>query len=919
MQKRELGESGLEVSALGFGLMGLNFAYGPGLPKDEAVVLIRSAFERGVTFFDTAEAYGPFTNEEIVGEALEPVRDQVVIATKFGFRNGVPGDGMDSRPERIRQVAEASLRRLRTDRIDLFYQHRVDPEVPIEDVAGTVRDLIGEGKVKHFGLSEAGARTIRRAHAVQPVTALQSEYSLWWRALVPGANGRLARNTTRVFPRDSHAELTACLRRAHRLSNPDPERVAILEGDVLDRATLERAMDEEDVVFASLAGALEQQAESVVAALQGGGGRRLDHAQRGVALAEGLDHAGGAVDSGTRNRIDRARAGSGRPQQARTIGPVQIRARRPCSFYIFARRAGRIGRGARTGAARPFRSAWGRGAPRAACRRAGTSLAPGCGPMQRGENRKPVDGRPVGARRGGQEVLGGGAVSVPSGGGGALARGTALFHDIGHRCRIAFARRRARRSVARVVRDRRARGPRVVSTRGASAEPVPTRRRSANGGRASWSPLGSSRRDLRRAPSMSLLSHRNGDPQPNAGRPRGFLRRPRNAGDPSCKIVEGAEDPPGRRDPMTHNGTSRSSLISAAADLLGPSFRTLARSVQTGVVLLDGAGSPSFANRAASELFGLDPDTEEGILLRRLGELLEGASASAATDEAQEIELTHGQRARRLSLRRIHVEEGAEGCGTLVLVEDATRTAALRASLALASRMRLWNLFRTEVHDLETPLNALSLHLELLKHSLREEEDKPQKVRREQEELLASLRTEVGRFGSSLDEFLHRTILDDGGPEPVDVCDIVRQTARLVRSAVEAADLRLRLVLPEEPVPVLARASQVKQALLNLVFNAIDALCEGGESGEVTLSVEPSASRVVLRVQDEGPGLSPEIAKLAFELNFTTKPGGTGIGLPVARSLIEANGGRLELKAGAPAGATVEITLPVFTAPPIHS
>jgi aryl-alcohol dehydrogenase-like predicted oxidoreductase len=178
---RKLGRSGLEVSAIGFGCMGLNFAYGPGLGKQEAISLIRDAFASGVTFFDTAEAYGPFTNEELVGEALAPIRDQVVIATKFGFKNGDPTAGMDSRPERIREVADAALKRLKTDRIDLFYQHRVDLNVPMEDVAGTVKDLIREGKVKHFGLSEAGVQSIRRAHAVQPVTALQSEYSLWWR------------------------------------------------------------------------------------------------------------------------------------------------------------------------------------------------------------------------------------------------------------------------------------------------------------------------------------------------------------------------------------------------------------------------------------------------------------------------------------------------------------------------------------------------------------------------------------------------------------------------------------------------------------------------------------------------------------------------------------------------------------------
>jgi aryl-alcohol dehydrogenase-like predicted oxidoreductase len=161
--------------------MGLSFGYGPATDRREGVRLIRAAVERGVTFFDTAEAYGPFTNEELVGEALEPFRERVVIATKFGFKEGVPKNGLDSRPERIRAVAEASLKRLRTDRIDLFYQHRVDPDVPIEDVAGTVKDLIREGKVNHFGMSEAGMQTIRRAHAVQPVTALQSEYSLWWR------------------------------------------------------------------------------------------------------------------------------------------------------------------------------------------------------------------------------------------------------------------------------------------------------------------------------------------------------------------------------------------------------------------------------------------------------------------------------------------------------------------------------------------------------------------------------------------------------------------------------------------------------------------------------------------------------------------------------------------------------------------
>src|SRR5713226_5327308 len=184
MQKRTLGHSNLEVSALGLGCMGMSFAYGPPADKQEMIRLLRSAVERGITFIDTAEAYGPFTNEELVGEALSPFHGHVVIATKFGFKLGPNGEqmGQDSRPEHIKQVAEGSLKRLKVDAIDLFYQHRVDPDVPIEDVAGAVQDLIQEGKVKHFGLSEAGVQTIRRAHAVQPVTALQSEYSLWWRA-----------------------------------------------------------------------------------------------------------------------------------------------------------------------------------------------------------------------------------------------------------------------------------------------------------------------------------------------------------------------------------------------------------------------------------------------------------------------------------------------------------------------------------------------------------------------------------------------------------------------------------------------------------------------------------------------------------------------------------------------------------------
>jgi aryl-alcohol dehydrogenase-like predicted oxidoreductase len=181
MQKRKLGKSNLEVSAIGLGCMSMSFGLGPAMDKNEAIKLIRSAFDKGVTFFDTAEAYGPFANEELLGEALGPIRDQVIIATKFGFKDGLPLSGLDSRPERIRKVVDESLARLKTDHIDLLYQHRVDPNVPIEEVAATVKELIREGKVKHFGMSEAGVQTIRRAHIVQPVAALQSEYSLWWR------------------------------------------------------------------------------------------------------------------------------------------------------------------------------------------------------------------------------------------------------------------------------------------------------------------------------------------------------------------------------------------------------------------------------------------------------------------------------------------------------------------------------------------------------------------------------------------------------------------------------------------------------------------------------------------------------------------------------------------------------------------
>jgi aryl-alcohol dehydrogenase-like predicted oxidoreductase len=181
MKTRELGQSGLKVSALGLGCMGISFGLGPAVEKQDGIALIRAAFDRGVTFFDTAEAYGPYANEELVGEALEPFREQVVIATKFGFKGGKPADGMDSRPEAIKAHVEAALKRLRTDRIDLLYQHRVDQNVSIEDVAGTVKELVAAGKVKHFGMSEAGVAMIRRAHAVHPVTALQSEYSLWWR------------------------------------------------------------------------------------------------------------------------------------------------------------------------------------------------------------------------------------------------------------------------------------------------------------------------------------------------------------------------------------------------------------------------------------------------------------------------------------------------------------------------------------------------------------------------------------------------------------------------------------------------------------------------------------------------------------------------------------------------------------------
>jgi aryl-alcohol dehydrogenase-like predicted oxidoreductase len=255
MKKRELGRSGLEVSALGFGCMGLSFGYGPAQDKQGALSLIREAFDSGVTLFDTAEAYSA-ANEELVGEALAPVRDQAVIATKFGFKDGNSRAGMDSRPERIRQVADTSLQHLRTDRIDLFYQHRVDPNVPIEDVAGTVKELIREGKVRHFGLSEAGAQSIRRAHAVQPVAALQSEYSLWWREpeaeVLPTCEelgigfvafsplgkgfltGKIDENTS--FDKDDFRR-SARLDRDGQAGDPGPDRARVAAGaEAVDRA-----------------------------------------------------------------------------------------------------------------------------------------------------------------------------------------------------------------------------------------------------------------------------------------------------------------------------------------------------------------------------------------------------------------------------------------------------------------------------------------------------------------------------------------------------------------------------------------------------------------------------------------------------------------------------------------------------------
>jgi aryl-alcohol dehydrogenase-like predicted oxidoreductase len=225
MQKRKLGSSDLEVSALGLGCMGMSFSYGPPADRRDMISLLRAAVELGVTFFDTAEVYGPFTNEELVGEALSPFRGQVVIATKFGFKldpNGGPQwVGLDSRPEHIKEVAEGSLKRLKVDAIDLFYQHRVDPDVPIEEVAGAVKDLIGEGKVKHFGLSEAAPQTIRRAHAVQPVTAVQSEYSLWTRGPeatpFPASRRRLGRRTR---PSSICSARSGSGRRRHRLRSP---------------------------------------------------------------------------------------------------------------------------------------------------------------------------------------------------------------------------------------------------------------------------------------------------------------------------------------------------------------------------------------------------------------------------------------------------------------------------------------------------------------------------------------------------------------------------------------------------------------------------------------------------------------------------------------------------------------------------
>lgn len=359
---------------------------------------------------------------------------------------------------------------------------------------------------------------------------------------------------------------------------------------------------------------------------------------------------------------------------------------------------------------------------------------------------------------------------------------------------------------------------------------------------------------------------------------------------------------------MPSSSTPSSDAIATATDLLGPWFRSLARSVQTGVVLLDSTGKPIFFNEAAHELLGLWTSNESEAM-EKLRKSIPASLHEACPDTAElEVELPPPSGKRRVLLRSVSLED--EGCGSLVLVEDRTRRAALDASLVLASRVRAERVLRSQVHDLKAPLNALALHLELLRTSLEQEEVKDDVVREQQMGTMEVLRREIERLDRSLEFFLRYTTpmpRSKGGPRRMEARRPVRETARLVRDVARNAGVRLRTEFPKASTYMIADRDLLKQALLNLVLNALEAQPEGGE---IVLGVQRGKDGVRIRVADQGPGIPEHLLDKVFEMNFTTKEDGTGIGLTVARSLVEAQGGRLFLDSRPGRGTAVEILLP---------
>ena len=349
-----------------------------------------------------------------------------------------------------------------------------------------------------------------------------------------------------------------------------------------------------------------------------------------------------------------------------------------------------------------------------------------------------------------------------------------------------------------------------------------------------------------------------------------------------------------------------SNHLASATDLLGPSFRTLARSVQTGVVLLDASSKPTFANHAARDLFGIDQELSDERALAELARWMprDDEALHAGGESELRIERDGGRSPRCLLLRCIPFEP--EGCGVLVLLEDGAKTAALKASLALASRMRVWSVLRTQVHDLKAPLNALSLHLELLRQSIEEERTKDEAVRADQKAMAHTLRQEITRLGRALDGLVCPA-RDDEQARALDLRHLVRNVARLLRTAAKSERVHLRVELADVPLEAVVSQDRLTQALLNVSLNALEA---AGKGGDVRLTALREDGRVLIRVQDDGPGIPPHLVSRSFDANFTTKEGGTGVGLWVARSLIEADHGRLELRSPGPGGTTFELSFP---------